>query len=659
MHKSRKKRIAGSILIAFMMLFSMIPVWGGVALADETSITVGSWKNSAYAGNRTQFGYVMFSRNVGITMDNLAVKSSDETIAGADELEIVAKSSDRVNLFITAKKTGTIELTVYNKDNEEQCAKHTVSIKDGKMSATSMRIVPGDQRQLEFKLADPANDPSKTVWSSSDESIAAVDSTGLVTAKATGKCKITAVNGEWSGQCDVISHENGYFIGDKKIDKVVIEKTGKRSAIDYSGTTYYTDEHAAVEVWQDGLEVTSDYEWKLENTNVADNYNGDFYATDDPSDTNSVGMVNSSGRIMPVANGTTRVQLINYSYGEKIYEYAGSLEVVVTGCETTAPDQKENYTQVKDGVTVGWTYDRTKLTLKNHDGIMTDPANETEHANYITNEIDVDKAVFEFEFYNGEGKTTDQKMLENYKTEASRVKYEEQLKPDITLCDSEGNKIADAEDGLEITVDPLYTVGNNGQESAAASFTVKVDKSKLKKGSSYQLRFDPFANAPNLDLGDRSYMAEPIAYYFDTPAVDAESISISEDRIIMKEGETKQLTAEILPEDTTDKSVEWSSSDKSIATVGEDGVVTAVSEGKATITARTVNGLEAACRIKVEKKAGAGTDPAAPSGNGSGQQGGSSSATGDDMPVLLFAALMAAAAAAAAATFAVRRRADH
>ena len=58
----------------------------------------------------------------------------------------------------------------------------------------------------------------------------------------------------------------------------------------------------------------------------------------------------------------------------------------------------------------------------------------------------------------------------------------------------------------------------------------------------------------------------------------------------VKVGKSTTFIATVSPENATNKKVKWSSSDESIATVNEDGVVTGVKEGEATITATTLDG---------------------------------------------------------------------
>jgi len=64
--------------------------------------------------------------------------------------------------------------------------------------------------------------------------------------------------------------------------------------------------------------------------------------------------------------------------------------------------------------------------------------------------------------------------------------------------------------------------------------------------------------------------------------------------------DTKQIIATVLPESASNKNVMWTSSNESVATVDDSGLVTAVSIGEATITATTEEGGKTAnCSVKV------------------------------------------------------------
>ena len=65
-------------------------------------------------------------------------------------------------------------------------------------------------------------------------------------------------------------------------------------------------------------------------------------------------------------------------------------------------------------------------------------------------------------------------------------------------------------------------------------------------------------------------------------------------------GETLTLTATVSPNNATDKTIRWTSSDKSVAAVNSEGLVIGEGIGTATITATTVNGLTASCTVNVQ-----------------------------------------------------------
>lgn len=84
------------------------------------------------------------------------------------------------------------------------------------------------------------------------------------------------------------------------------------------------------------------------------------------------------------------------------------------------------------------------------------------------------------------------------------------------------------------------------------------------------------------------------------PVVNVERVTLDNTEATLEIGETLTLTATVLPENADDKSVSWQSSGPAIAEVDQNGKVTAVSEGSATITA-TAGGKSATCQITVTK----------------------------------------------------------
>ena len=83
--------------------------------------------------------------------------------------------------------------------------------------------------------------------------------------------------------------------------------------------------------------------------------------------------------------------------------------------------------------------------------------------------------------------------------------------------------------------------------------------------------------------------------------VDVSGISLNKTSLSLDIGSSEVLSVNILPENATNKTVKWTSSDTSVATVSK-GKVIALKEGKTVITARTVNGLKATCNVTVKEK---------------------------------------------------------
>ena len=85
----------------------------------------------------------------------------------------------------------------------------------------------------------------------------------------------------------------------------------------------------------------------------------------------------------------------------------------------------------------------------------------------------------------------------------------------------------------------------------------------------------------------------------DIPVTD---VVLNKSELTLEEGESEMLSVTISPEDATDRTIVWSSTNDSVATVDQSGVVTAVKEGTAVIQAWSESaGMGSLCLVTVNK----------------------------------------------------------
>ena len=140
--------------------------------------------------------------------------------------------------------------------------------------------------------------------------------------------------------------------------------------------------------------------------------------------------------------------------------------------------------------------------------------------------------------------------------------------------------------GYFYRINPTDDPVTNDDGSHTWSFTTKIsdikaawDKVEAQIGGS-----DACPNTVPLYAWDYGLNPSKPATVVVNP-VAAESVQLDTTELSLVAGQQTQLTATVLPEQSTEKNLVWSSSDESVATVDQDGNVTAVSNGTATITA--------------------------------------------------------------------------
>ena len=161
---------------------------------------------------------------------------------------------------------------------------------------------------------------------------------------------------------------------------------------------------------------------------------------------------------------------------------------------------------------------------------------------------------------------------------------------------------------------------NNGPIASARGMSRAVsdgqDGAKVKDGSSlyvqenetaiFKVNTDENAEITKVLFNGEDVTSEMVNGTYETPGVtDASSFEVQvkvtgalhvkelrllDDDVTMKVGEKRQLKYAVYPTNATNKGVEWTSSNKNVATVNSDGIITGVAAGQAEITGKTIDG---------------------------------------------------------------------
>lgn len=148
---------------------------------------------------------------------------------------------------------------------------------------------------------------------------------------------------------------------------------------------------------------------------------------------------------------------------------------------------------------------------------------------------------------------------------------------------------------VEDDYDYIYVMDSNGNNINGSPFTSSElsNKTLLIPGNTVKIRL-----TSDDETNDWGFKIDNIEPY--TTDVDVSSITLNKSSLTLQQNDQEQLTATVLPNEVIDKNVIWSSSDTNIASVDQNGIVTAKNLGTATIKAITENGSkEADCTVNV------------------------------------------------------------
>ena len=162
--------------------------------------------------------------------------------------------------------------------------------------------------------------------------------------------------------------------------------------------------------------------------------------------------------------------------------------------------------------------------------------------------------------------------------------------------------------GIEVTTAPTKTTYNVGDtfDATGMEVTASLSTGELSDPDTWTKTVTTYTVTPSTAfVGSETYVTISYAGQTTTQditvnAIHVSSVSLNKTSTSITCGGTETLTATISPDNADDKSVTWSSDNETVATVDNDGKVTAKAVGTANITVTTVDlGKTATCEVTV------------------------------------------------------------
>nr|WP_288302310.1 Ig-like domain-containing protein [uncultured Anaerotignum sp.] len=427
----------------------------------------------------------------------------------------------------------------------------SVSVAGVSLDKTEIVLVEGSNQTLTATV-EPTNATNKNVtWSSDHEAVATVDQNGTVTARRGGQAiiTVTTADGSKTATCTVRVRIQ---IGEP-VQSVGLNKTELALEVGKTGT---------LEAKVEPSDATNkNVTWSSSNSEVATVDNGVVTAvsageaiitvtTEDGAKTATCKVTVNAPQTVPVTGVTLDKAELTLEKGS-----TGTLKATVepqnatNNTVTWSSSNEEVATVDQHGTVTAVRAGTATITVTTEDGVKTATCKVTVNAPQTVpvTGVTLDKAEL---------------MLKEGSTGTLTATVEPQNATNNTVTWSSSN--------------PEFVTVANGTVTAVSAGTATI----------------------TVTTADGNHKATCTVTV--TPkTVPVSGIQVQGSASVYVGGSTK-LTATVTPTNATNQKVTWSSNNESVATVGTDGTVTAVSAGTATITVTTEDGQKtAACTVTV------------------------------------------------------------
>ncbi len=545
--------------------------------------------------------------------------ATDTTITWTSSDESVATVSDEG--VVTAVNKGSAIITAATHNGKTATCDVTVTIPvTGIKLQQSASLYVGKTISLVAEIS-PEDASDKTVtWSSSNEEIATVDKDGLVTAIAVGEAIITVTANDGSD----VKATCAITVNPIPVSSISLNKESESLKV---GETMQLEETVLPE---DATNKT--VTWTSSNVEIA--------------------TVDANGKVTAVALGDATIT-VTANDGSKA---EASCKISVIPTPVVSISLNETYLNLKEGEkftliptilpedatykTVTWKTSDEEAAIVDQNGVVTAlkqglatitaTSSDGVSASCAVTVYFIAVDNIELNEYSLEMKLSDKYQL------TATITPEDAMDKSVTWKSSDENVAKVSDNGLVTAVAAgnatIIASSSNGKSAQCDITVVTISLSQpellMREGKTAELMAIIHPDKASDRTVTWSSSDEDVATVNDKGIVSAikpgtatisastnpgisakcqvtvvvnavDKIELDESFIEIPVNENYMLTAKISPEDATDQSITWISSDESIATVSENGVVTAVEVGNAYIYASSSNGLKATCKVDV------------------------------------------------------------
>ena len=471
-------------------------------------------------------------------------KSSNDAVATVDNGKVTAVSLGEATITATTADGTNLTATCAITVNPIKAASIT-------LSQTTAELFPGDKITLTATILPENATDKRVTWMSSNSSIATVSEEGIVTAVAVGETTITAKTADGTN----LTATCAVKVNPIKVSSITLSQT--------TATLYPTDQLQLTATVLPDNATNKGIEWESSNTAVA---------------------TVSEGIVVAVAPGEA-VITVRTTDGSNLSATCAVTVKPILATSITLSQTAANAT-VGDRLQLKATVLPDNTTDKSVTWSTSAPDVATVDAEGIVIVVGAGEAVIT-------ATTNDGTNLQATCTLTAV--------PATVLATSITLDVTEAELGIGRTLQLTATILPEDVSTHGVTWSSSNDAVAIVNEMGLVTALAEGETVITAATVDGTELTATCTMTVVPVKAERIELNYTEDTVL-KLGETLQFTATITPDDATDKTVTWRTSDENVATVDEEGLVTAVGIGEAIITATTADGTElsASCTITVE-----------------------------------------------------------